>query len=88
MNCNIQILLITWNKYRDVHFKLVVLYNICILCENVATFDTYGVFDMSTVTVWLTGLNEWMNELNEWTEWMNEWTKEWMNGQMNELNEW
>jgi hypothetical protein len=58
MNCKIQILLITWSKYRDVCFNLATIYNIGLLYDNVVTFYTYDVLDMSRVTVWLTGLNK------------------------------
>jgi hypothetical protein len=51
MNCNIEILLITWSKYRDVRFNLAVFYNICLLYDNVVIFYTYDVLDVSTVTV-------------------------------------
>jgi len=33
-------------------------YNFYLLYDNVVTFYTYDVFDMSRVTVWLTGLNK------------------------------
>jgi hypothetical protein len=52
MNCNIEILLITWNKHRDVCFNLVMFYNICLLYD-VATFYTYDILNVSRVTVWL-----------------------------------
>ena len=58
MNCNVQILLITWSKYRDVGFNLAMFCNICLLYDNVVTFYTYEVLDVSRVTVWLTGLNK------------------------------
>jgi hypothetical protein len=51
MNCNIEILLITQSKYRDVCFKLLIFYNFCLLYENVATFYAYDIFDLSGVTV-------------------------------------
>lgn len=34
------------------------LYNICLLYENVATYYSYDIFDLSRVTVWLIGLNK------------------------------
>ena len=58
MNCNEEILLITWSKYRDVCFKLAMFCNICLLYDNVVTFYTYDILDVSRVTVWLTGLIE------------------------------
>jgi hypothetical protein len=58
MNFNIEILLITWSKYRDVCFKLAMFYNICLLYDNVVVFYAYGVLDVSGVTVWLVGLNK------------------------------
>jgi hypothetical protein len=67
MNRNTEILLITWSKYRNVHFNLAMFYNICLFYDNVVTFYTYDMLDVSRVTVWLNGLNEWMNK------WMNEW---------------
>ena len=53
-----KILLITWSKYKDVCFKLAMFYNICSLYDNVVTFYTYDVLDVSRVTVWLIGLNK------------------------------
>jgi hypothetical protein len=57
MNCNIEILLITWSKHRDVCFNLAMFYNIGLLYDNVVTFFTYDVLDVSRVTIWLIGLN-------------------------------
>jgi hypothetical protein len=51
-----EILLITWSIYRDVCFKLAMFYNICLLYDNVVTFYTCDILDMSRVTVWLIGL--------------------------------
>ena len=51
MKCNIEILLITWSKYRDICFKLAMFYNNCLLYDNVVTFYTHDVIDMSTATV-------------------------------------
>ena len=43
---------------RDVCFKLAMFCNICLLYDNVVTFYTYDILDVSRVTVWLTGLIE------------------------------
>jgi len=51
MNCNIEIILITRSKYRDVWFNLALFYNISLLYDNVVKFCTYDVLDMSRVTV-------------------------------------
>jgi len=58
MNYNKEILSVTWSKYRDVCFKWAIFYNICLLYNNVVTFYTYDIIDVSRVTVWLTGLNK------------------------------
>jgi len=57
MNCNIELLLITWSKYRDVSFKLSMFYNNCLPYDNVVTFYTYDILDVSIDTAWLIGLN-------------------------------
>jgi hypothetical protein len=57
MNCNIEILLITQSKYRDVCCKLAMFYKICLLYENV-TFYTYDILDMSRINVRLIRLNK------------------------------
>jgi hypothetical protein len=58
MNCNIEILLITWNKYTDVCFNLAMFYNICLFYDNVVIFYTYDIHNVSRVIVWLIGLNK------------------------------
>ena len=58
MNCNIDILSITWSEYRDMGFKLAIFYIICLLDDNVVTFYTHDMLDVSRVTVWMMGLNE------------------------------
>jgi len=64
MNCNIEIILITRSKYRDVWFNLALFYNISLLYDNVVKFCTYDVLDMSRVTVWLFGSNNNNNNNN------------------------
>jgi hypothetical protein len=62
MNCNIEILSITWSKYRDKCFKLAIFYDICLFYDNVVTFYTYDILDVSRVTVWLIGLNKYNDD--------------------------
>jgi hypothetical protein len=58
MNYNKEILSVTWSKYRDVYFQWAIFKIICLLYNNVVTFYTYDIIDVSRVTVWLTGLNK------------------------------
>jgi hypothetical protein len=51
MNCNIEILLMTGSKYRDVCFNLAMFYNIYLLYDNIVTFYTSDIPDVSKVTV-------------------------------------
>ena len=54
----IKILLITWSKYGDICLNLAMFCNIGLFYDNVVTFYTCDVLDMSRVTVWLTGLSK------------------------------
>ena len=51
MNYSIAVLLITLSKYGDLCFKLAVFYNNCLLYDNVVTFYTYELLDVSRVPV-------------------------------------
>jgi hypothetical protein len=44
------------NKYICL-FQITYFYNICLLYENIATFYTYDLFDVSRVAVWPKGFN-------------------------------
>ena len=56
-NCNTEIQM-SWSKYGDLCFKLAMFYKVCLLYDNVVTFYTHDVLDVSRDTVWLNGLNK------------------------------